>query len=333
MNRDEFEAILHRQDRVFTRTQVLDLGASESLIRRMIRRREWVVVHPGVMIDHTGALTGRQREWAAVLHYAPAALTGHSALRAAGVRTGRDGVERDGGDQPIEIAVDRCRRVEPLAGVKVTRMTDLEGRALAHTSPPRVRLEHVVLDLAAAATNDTGAVAILADACQSRRTTARRLLDALAGRQRIRRRPLIERVLHDVAAGATSALEWLYLTRVERPHLPGARRQRRIVQRGRTGYRDVEYPAWGVVVELDGRLGHTRARDRWDDLERDVDTAVSGLLTLRLGWRQVVEPCRTAAAVAQILRTRGWRGALSACAEPGCHQVAATLHTTSGWLT
>lgn len=330
MNRHDFEAILDRQEHVFTRTQVLDLGAPETQIRRMIRRREWAVVHPGVMVDHTGALTDRQREWAAVLHYAPAALTGHSALRAAGVRTGRDGVGRD---QPIEIAVDRCRRVQPIAGVIVTRMTDLEGRALAHTSPPRVRLEHAVLDLAAAATDDIGAVAVLADACQSRRTSARRLLTTLAERQRIRRRSLIERVLRDVDAGTTSTLEWLYLTRVERPHLPGARRQRRFVQRGRTGYRDVEYPSWGLIVELDGRFGHSRAQDRWDDLERDVDAAVNGKLTLRLGWGQVAEPCRTAAAAVEILRARGWRGVLSACAEPGCHQVAARLRTGDDWPT
>ena len=46
-------------------------------------------------------------------------------------------------------------------------------------------------------------------------------------------------------------------------------------------YRDVEYDDF--VVELDGRLFHddTAARDR--DLERDLDAAVEGKDTIRLG--------------------------------------------------
>jgi hypothetical protein len=310
-----FARLLEHQEHVFARHQVFDHGGDESLIRRMIRRREWSIVHPGVMVDHTGEPTRLQQEWAATLYYAPAALTGLSALRRHGVRTGRDGV---GGEPGIHVAVDRERRVAELPGVRITRMSDFELRVLANLSPPRVRLEHVVLDLAADAPDDLGAIAVLADACQSRRTTASRLLTVLEVRPRVRRRRLITRVLVDVANGTNSALEWLYLNRVERPHgLPAARRQRTIRQRNTSGYRDVEYPAWGVIVELDGRIGHELARDRWDDLDRDLDAAAGGMITLRLGWRQVVDPCHAAVAVARILRGRGWPGAWSACS-PAC---------------
>jgi hypothetical protein len=68
-----------------------------------------------------------------------------------------------------------------------------------------------------------------------------------------------------------------------------------------------------TIVELDGRLVHELALDRWDDLARDVDALVSGALTLRLGWAQVLQPCRAASVVAAILIERGWRGTPAAC--------------------
>ncbi len=309
------------QEHVFTRQQVLALGADEALIRRMLRRREWSVIHPGVMVDHTGVPSRIQREWAAVLYYSPAALAGPAALARHGVRSGRDGVRTEPG---IDIAVDRGRRVRALPGVRITRISDFDAHVLPNLSPPRLRLEHVVLDLAGAAADDLEAVAILADACRSRRTTGVRLLTALEQRPRLRRRRFISRVLADVSAGTNSVLEWLFVTQVERPHrLPVAKRQRAMTQRHGAGYRDVEYLAWGVVVELDGRIGHELALDRWDDLDRDVDAALDGNITVRLGWRQVEEPCRTASALGRILAARGWAGTPAICS-PGCDLWSST---------
>jgi hypothetical protein len=58
-----FEELLERQEHVFTRRQVLAVGCDQGLIRRMLRRREWSIVYPGVMVDHTGEPTRLQREW------------------------------------------------------------------------------------------------------------------------------------------------------------------------------------------------------------------------------------------------------------------------------
>jgi hypothetical protein len=85
-------------------------------------------------------------------------------------------------------------------------------------------------------------------------------------------------------------------------------------------FRDVEYLAMATVVELDGRLGHKWQRDRWRDLDRDVDSAVDGDLTVRLGWQQVLDPCRTAGLVARLLAARGWTGELRGCS-PTCTAV------------
>jgi hypothetical protein len=66
-------------------------------------------------------------------------------------------------------------------------------------------------------------------------------------------------------------------------------------------------------VELDGRLGHSRSLDRWRDLERDLRAAAAGEQTLRVGWQQVLEPCRLANQVARVLGFRGWEGVVGGC--------------------
>ncbi len=93
-------------------------------------------------------------------------------------------------------------------------------------SPPRVRYEHAAIDVAAGSLDDFAAVAVLAQAVQSRRTTARRMLAAMEERERLPRRAWVAGVLCDVSEGTCSVLERGYLTRVERPHgLPRGRRQ------------------------------------------------------------------------------------------------------------
>lgn len=122
--------------------------------------------------------------------------------------------------------------------------------------PPRVRLEDAVLDVASDARDEAAAVAVLADACQSRRTTAGRLWRRLSARPKLPRRKFLSALLVDVASGAYSVLEHRYLTRVERPHgLPTGRRQR-VVRTGRgAAYRDVEYEGLGVWSSSTGASG------------------------------------------------------------------------------
>ena len=85
-------------------------------------------------------------------------------------------------------------------------------------------------------------------------------------------------------------------------------------------YRDHEYDD-GLVVELDGRLFHDSAGQRDRDLERDLDAALDGLETLRLGWAQVTDrSCATAGKVARLLVRRGWTGRPRRCG-PACPAI------------
>jgi hypothetical protein len=309
----ELREMLQRQDGVVSRRQVLAAGLRDGDIRRLVRRQEWAVVHPGVYAEHTGPLTWAQRAWAAVLSAWPAALAHESALRAA------DGPGRRGErDRTIHVVIDHRRTVTPPEGVRVHRRRGLDSQVLWNTSPPRMRYEEAALDVALVVDDDLQALAVIARACQSRRTTAARRLDSLASRARVRRRAWLEGVLRDVAAGTCSVLEHEYLGRVERPHgLPRGRRQTRSTASIGVVYRDVEY-AEPLVVELDGRLFHDTADQRDRDFERDLDAAVDALETLRLSWGQVHgRSCSTAAKLALILRRRGWTGTPHGCA-PGC---------------
>lgn len=307
--------VLVEQSGVIARHQVLSLGGRPCDIERMLRRREWVRLLPGVFVDHTGDPTWPQRAWAGVLHHWPAALTEESALRAAA----GPGWRRDDDRSAIRIAVDEDRKIAPIEGYLARRVVGLDQKVQWDAGPPRVRIEEAALDVAARAQTEFEAVATLADICQSRRTTAHRMLDALGGRRRLRRRVWLGDVLRDIAEGTCSVLEHGYLTRVERAHgLPQAHRQRAGYSDRGPLFRDVDYDPLPLIVELDGRLFHDSAGQRDRDLDRDLDAAVDGRRSIRLGWGQVFDrSCRTAGRVAIVLQQRGWTGAPRHCG-PDC---------------
>lgn len=307
----EINDLLDLQCGVISRAQALANGLAPHDIRRLLRRRELSTVHDGVYVDHTGHLSWQQRAWAAVLAVAPAALCHRSAIRAVRGPGWRD--HDDAGAIHVAIARERRTLVAP-AGVVLHHLADLDDKTQWNTAPPRVRIEHGVLDVAAEAGDDLTAVATLADSIQGRLTTPARISAALSSRSRIARRDFLRAVLADVAAGACSALEHGYLTQVERPHgLPSAERQVRDSARG-TIYRDVTYAAYGVDLELDGRLFHDNARARDLDLARDLASAVSGRHPVRLGWGQVFgSACHTAEAIGSLLERGGWGGQVRPC--------------------
>ena len=305
---------LDDQSGVVSRAQLLAAGEKPPSIRRMIRRRELAIVHPGIYVNHTGEPTWLERAWAGVLHAWPAALSGQSALRA------HEGPGKSSRDlSVIEVAIDQTRTVIAPAGVRVRRIDRLSERVLWNTGPPRLRYEDAAVDVAARARSDLAAVVALAAMVQSRRSTASRLAEEVSSRTRIPRRDWLRDVLTDIADGTCSVLEHGYLNRVVRAHaLPIGQRQVRSGNGSRVVYRDTEH-ADGLIVELDGRLFHDTATQRDADLERDLDAAVDGKDTVRLGWGQVFDrTCQTAAKVAVLHQARGWLGKPSSCGLTDC---------------
>lgn len=321
MSESWVHGILEAQSGVISRRQAVGAGLDDNDIERRLRRREWARVHPGVYVEHTGEPTWIERAWAGVQFHWPAALAGPSALRVHGVRS--SGLQLTSVTaEPIHVVVAHERRVRAPSGVLLTRRHRFDDRVQLHLSPPRLRIDEALLDVASGSRDEASAVAVLADACQEGKTTPARLRLALLSRGRLRHRQTLLAVVDDAADGALSSFERRYLTQVERRHgLPTARRQVRVVTRGGVTYRDVEYTDFSAVVELDGRLAHAGSRRRWADLDRDIEAAISGQVTVRLGWGHVLEPCRTAGQISRLLRARGWVGEALPC-HPGCPAVS-----------
>ncbi|WP_281612114.1 hypothetical protein, partial [Escherichia coli] len=84
--------------------------------------------------------------------------------------------------------------------------------------------------------------------------------------------------------------------------------------RGRRRYHDNRYTAYGLIVEVDGRMGHERWEDRVRDGRRDRSVAVDGTITSRVFWPDVTSgACDTARDVAGLLRRGGWVGLARPC--------------------
>ena len=185
---------LARQDGVVARRQLEASGAQRHDLQRWVRRRLLAPVHRGVLVDHTGPLTERQRQWAAVLACGP-----HAAL-----------CLLDAPGPVVHVAVDSSRRVSPPPGVRLHRVRGLDQRVRWSASPPRVLPEHDVLLAIDHAVDEDEVVRLLTGAVGSRSTTVPRIRGAIGTLPRLRRRRLVLEVLDDVERGTHSVLERRY---------------------------------------------------------------------------------------------------------------------------
>jgi hypothetical protein len=306
-----WQALADEQEGVVSRRQLLDLGLTPAQAHQNMENGRWRRLLPGVFATFTGPVGPLAEVWAAVLYAGAGAAASHgTALWLANLL--------DELPRPINISVGHRRRVRNQRGLRIHRVKALDDRpdSVVHPAaqPLRVRVEVAVLDQA-----ETSSAAVAVDlvlrATQRRLTTAARVSDALAERRRHRFRALLLEVLADAAQGVASPLERHYLRSVERAHrLPrGGRNQLERAATGGSRYRDVRYPKWKTIVELDGREAHPDD-GAFRDLRRDNEAVVAADWTLRYGWRDVVgRPCEVAVQVGMVLQGRGWPGQAKAC--------------------
>lgn len=310
---DDLLALAHLQGGVLTGWQAAAEGLGRNSVARLVREGTWGRIVPGLFAVQPDAPDWRGLAWGGV-------LIGGDRARLAGLAAAYlHGLIDQPPDQVLVLIPDEIRRRDrPPWRFRRERAAVRDPRSPG--SPPRTTVEDTVLDLCDAGPQVSGESAAhwVTVAVQSHRTTALRLREALHARERCRQRRLVEDLLTDVDLGAHSALELRYLRDVERAHgLPGGERQSaraaaRIEGRNRA-YRDVLYRAYGLIVELDGRVGHVGS-GRLRDLRRDNVSTLRGERTLRYGWQDVTdEPCGTAFQVAGMLVRGGWPGLPSRC--------------------
>jgi hypothetical protein len=303
--------LLSDQDGVLTRAQALRTGMTAKQIVAALSSGRWQRLHTGVYATFSGEPGRRCALWAAVLRAGPGAVLSH---QTAAELHGLGGAL----SATIHLTVPSGHWVTPISGVAVHYSRRVAEARHPVRTPPQTRIEETVLDLAAGSASLDEALGWLFRACGSRKTTPDRLAAALALRCRMRWRAELSAALGLGADGVHSLLEFRYVTRVERPHgLPDGTRQYRVTRSGRHQYQDVTYQAYGVAVELDGRVAHPEER-RWRDIRRDNASAVDGQQTLRYGWADMRDrPCGVAAEVGAVLSGHGWDGCLRRCG-PAC---------------
>jgi hypothetical protein len=301
---------------LLTRAQCLGAGMSAPAVEWRVTSRRWTRVHEGVFLTKPGRTDWNGRAMAALLHAlsgaraADAALCGRSAAYLWGIEAKPPAV--------VEILIPERRRVVAPKGVSVRRAFRFDAMVddLAH--PWRTTVAATVLDVAATG-SAFDAVAIAARVIQKEVVTTGQLSQELAARAGHRHSRVLRRAFADVDAGGQSGTEVLYVRDVERAHgLPTGTRQAPSDQ-GSRRYHDNEYREFGVIVEVDGRLGHEQWADRVKDGRRDRQLLATERLTTRVFFADVaLEPCRTAAEIGAILAGRGWAGRPRRCRRTGC---------------
>jgi len=288
------------------------LGLGNQSVRRLLAQGHWTRLSHGVYDSRPGSESIEKTAWAAALEAGePCAIGGDVALRLYGLERSTAGVI-------VWVPADR----RPRSSGSVVMRRDKIGRLDRRRGLlPRIDPNDAVVDVAQYLPADN-AIAVISEAVRRRLVTLNSLVATVEGRSRVRNRTLLLDLLADLG-GIESTLEYAYRRDVERAHgLPRARRQVRMSPGTRS---DVLYDEYALLVELDGRAGHSDPYSAFRDLRRDNVHALSHLVTLRYGSQDVRErPCEVAIQVSQVLRLHGWPGNLTGC--PRCRRRLAAEH-------
>jgi very-short-patch-repair endonuclease len=310
--------LLDLQHGVIARWQAASAGLPPHVIDTRLRQGRWQSLYQGSYAAFTGTPPRLSVLWAAALRGGPDAVLSHqTAAQIDGLTDKVTGLIHLTTATSQRLNITAAERHPAVPGLRIHRSGRLAVARHPLRIPPRTRIEETTLDLVDLSTSLDEAMSWLSGACGRRLTTAAILQDALAQRARMRWRPLLSEILDDITDGTHSALEHRYVRDAERAHhLPVAIRQHRTLRNQRTQYRDNLYKKYRLIVELDGQLAHPGA-GRWSDIRRDNANLVSGILTLRYSWTDLLtRPCLVAGEVAVVLQSRGWAGRLAACGPP-----------------
>lgn len=301
----ELRTLAAEQADLITTRQAGALGFGEDAIERMIRDGHWTRRSSG-LFDTAPRHDGFAKDvWAASLQAGePYAIGGEAALRLHGLDRSVD---------RIDVWVPFERQPSSVGRTRVHR--DRLGRVeRGRGTPVRIRPEDALVDVGQRLPTEA-LVGVLSDAVRLRITTLERIRETLDQRHRVRLRARFADIVGDLS-GIESTLEYVYRRDVERAHgLPTAVRQESLSAGSRS---DALYEEYGVLVEVDGRLGHEDANSAFRDLHRDNAHATRDLITLRYGSADLRgRPCVAARQLWSVLHARGRPEPFQEC--PRCH--------------
>ena len=260
------------QEQVLSRAQLREYGVDRFRIRNQVAARRWQVYGRAVIL-HSGALTRRQRWWAALLHAGDGcALAGLTAAEAGGLT----GWERE----RVHLVASRPVPAAALPGVTVhvsRRFAD--GDLHPVRLPPQTRLPRSLFDAAVWLPRADHACGLLAAGVQQRLVTVAQLRRQLETSGQVRHRRILRAVLLDIEGGSHSLAEINFYSLCRRAGLPLPHRQAiRATPDGRRRYLDGEFD--GFSVEVDGAI-HLLALNSWADFDRGNELVLVGNRVLR----------------------------------------------------
>ncbi len=304
------------QSQVVSCRQARGYGISRKTAAGRVRSGAWQRLQRGTYATFSGGAPREARLWAALLRAGAGAVLSHeTAAEIHGLADKPSG--------KIHVTVPASRnpaRLGDISGVIIHRSRNVVSQPLPPWQLPRTPIAETVLDLVGASKTFDDAYSWLSRATGRQLTTASMIRDALAARNRLRWRGLLDEALEDVDEGILFPLERRFARDVERAHgLPSARRQARRVHAGGIRYLDNYYDKYRLCVELDGESSHP-PEQKWRDAARDNENFIrDDINTLRFGLLDVTSlRCARAADLAAVFFRRGWDGiGLRSCG-PGC---------------
>lgn len=289
-----------RQGGVLSRPQVYRLGITRWEVAGQVRGGRWRLIGDQSVQLHNAGLSTVGEAWAAVFQGGPrACLDGGSALLAAGLV--RYDIERVRVSVPRGARVRRNRRFN----IRQTRRWDADD--IVRTGIPRTRPATAAVRAALWARTNREATYVLTIAVQQGLVPVADLGTELLRIRRDKRRLLLHEVVNELLDGARSLGEIDVGRELARRGLPRPTRQ--VLRRdGRNRYYlDLYWPAYGLVVEIDG-IHHSWAENVVGDALRQNAVVLQGETFLRLpllGLR--LRPGDFLAQIEDGLRGGGWR--------------------------
>lgn len=277
--------IAGQQHGLVTKRQVLDLGATRSVVRRRVARGRWAHVDRGVF-----QIVGTARTWqsdllACVLAAGDGAVASH---RSAGALWGLDGCWSN---QP-ELTIPNGRRFRR-EGVRTHESTDLHlVQPILRSGIPTTPVPRTLLDLGAVLRIEQVRLAI-DDARRRELVDWDELLTTLVRHARRGRDGVgtLRCVLDDhygEVAVSDSGFERLVVSALLAGGLPAPVLQHQVRIGGRMYRLDLAYPEARLAIELDGSV-HME-RDVWEaDHARQNALILAGWTLLRFTWNDYRE--------------------------------------------
>jgi hypothetical protein len=308
-----FLALLGDQDGVFTRAQAKHVSVDRHLISRMVDQGRWQVIGPAVVVNHTGALTDRQKAWAGVLHAGPGgALFGLSALSMLNLR----GFPSSAVQVVAEHGKGRRNLDARWMSIRVHESVHMGDEDIHPTlAPRRQRVARAAVDAAAVAPHDNRARSIIAAVVQQRLALPAELRAFVAKRPTLPRHGLLLETIDDVEGGAQSLPELEWTTGLRRLGLPRPTQQRVLRHPNGTYYLDADFEEWLVTVEINGGQHLDPRSVDYDDDRRLVVSATGRLVVGISSYLVRREFSRAGLRTARALQSRGWRPAPSTLAK------------------